>query len=102
MDLEKHCGTSNCICTHTQGCEKGWILGKFTEDKIVKLPNGINSTVTETFEGVSPCPMCDPDRYEIFITSKTRLELFERLRKRGTHQRAKANEDDEKSKTRTP
>jgi hypothetical protein len=40
MDLEKHCGTSNCICTHTQGCEKGWILGKFTEDKIVKLPNG--------------------------------------------------------------
>jgi len=45
--------------------------------------------------------MCDPDRYEIFLTSKTRLELFERLRKRGTHQRAKAYDEDEKSKTRT-
>jgi hypothetical protein len=101
MDLEKHCGVSGCICTHTLGCDKGWILGKFTEDKVVKLSNGISSTRTETFEGVSPCPMCDPDRYEIFITSKTRLELFERLRKRGTHQRAKAYDEDEKSKTRT-
>ena len=101
MDLEKHCGASGCICTHTDGCDKGWILGKYYEDRVVKLPSGVNSTITETFEGVSPCPMCDPDRYEIFMTSKTRLELFERLRKRGTHQRAKAYEDDEKSKTRT-
>ena len=101
MNLEEHCGVSGCICTHTHGCSKGWILGKYSEEKIVKLPSGINSTITETFEGVSPCPMCDPDRYEIFMTSKSRLELFERLRKRGTHQRIKAYDDDEKSKTRT-
>ena len=101
MDLEKHCGSSGCICTHTDGCDKGWILGKFNDEKIVKLSSGVKSTVTETFEGVSPCPMCDPDRYEIFMTSKSRQELFERLRKRGTHQRVKAYDDDEKSKTRT-
>jgi hypothetical protein len=101
MDLENHCGNSGCICTHTQGCERGWIFGKYTEDKVVKLSNGIHSTVTETFEGVSPCPICDPDRYEIFLTSKNRQELFERLRKRGTHQRAKAYNEEENSKTRT-
>ena len=101
MDLENHCKASGCICTHTGGCERGWILGKYTEDKVVKLSNGIDSTVTETFEGVSPCPICDPDRYEIFLTSKSRLELFERLRNRGTHQRSKAYQDDERSKTRT-
>jgi hypothetical protein len=101
MDLENHCGNSGCICTHTQGCERGWVYGKYNDDKVVKLPNGVNSTVTETFEGVSPCPICDPDRYEIFLTSKSRLELFERLRKRGTHQRAKAYNEEENSKTRT-
>ena len=101
MDLENHCGVTGCICTHTQGCERGWIYGKYNEDKVVKLPNGVHSTVTETFEGVSPCPICDPDCYEIFLTSKSRLELFERLRKRGTHQRAKAYNEEENSKTRT-
>jgi hypothetical protein len=101
MNLDKHCGTAGCICTHTEGCEKGWIWGKFTDDKTVRLPNDVYTTVTETFEGVSPCPICDPDRYEIFLTSKSREELLERLRNRGTHQRAKAYKEDEKSKTRT-
>ena len=101
MNLDKHCGVSGCICTHTDGCEKGWIWGKFEDNKVVRIGNGVNANITETLEGVSPCPICDPDRYEIFLTSKSREELLERLRNRGTHQRAKAYDTQENSKTRT-
>lgn len=89
MNLENHCGNTGCICTHTEGCSKGWILGKHLDENNV------------LYEGVSPCPICDPDRYEIFLTSKNRHELFERLRARGTHTRRKAYEEDERSRTRT-
>jgi len=101
MNLDNHCGTSNCICTHTYGCEKGWIWRKDTDSKVVTLGNGETKTVTEEREGVYPCPICDPDRHEIFLTSKDSHELFERLRKRGTHQRINSYEQDERSKTRT-
>ena len=89
MDLEYHCGNTGCICTHTEGCSKGWIEGKYLDENNVERV------------GVSPCPMCDPDRYEIFLTSKTRHELFEQLRNRGKHQRSQAYQQDEQSKTRT-
>lgn len=89
MNLEDHCGVSGCICTHTQGCSKGWILGKYLDE---------NNVVSE---GVSPCPICDPDRYEIFLTTKSRLELGEKLRARGTHTKRKVYEENENSKTRT-
>jgi len=89
MNLENHCGNASCECTHTHGCEKGWVYGKHLDEKFVE------------YEAVSPCPNCDPDRYEIFHTSKSRHELFERLRARGTHTRRKAYEDNDRSKTRT-
>jgi hypothetical protein len=89
MNIENHCGNTGCICTHTLGCEKGWIYVKHLDEKYVE------------YEGVSPCPICDPDRYEIFLTSKSRAELFERLRARGTHTKRKAYDEGENSKTRT-
>jgi hypothetical protein len=89
MNIENHCGDSSCICTHTSGCEKGWILGKYLDEKNVE------------YEAVSPCPICDPDRYEIFLTSKSRQELFDKLRARGTHVKRQVYEDNENSKTRT-
>ena len=89
MYPENHCGNTGCMCTHTHGCERGWVYGKHYDERNVE------------YEGVTPCAMCDPDRYEIFLTSKNRHELFERLRNRGKHQRSQAYQDDEQSKTRT-
>ena len=89
MNLEDHCGVSGCICTHTQGCSKGWIIRKYSDEKYVE------------YEGATPCPICDPDRYEIFLTSKSSSELGERLRARGTHTKRKVYEENENSKTRT-
>lgn len=101
MNLDNHCGNSLCHCTHSYGCEKGWIWRKYTEEKLVKLPNGESKVVSETYEGVQPCPNCDPDRYEIFLNSKNSQELGENLRKRSTHQRMKTYDEDERSRTRT-
>ena len=89
MNIEDHCGVSGCICTHTHGCSKGWVLGKYFDEYNVE------------YEGVSPCPICDPDRYELFHTVKSRLELGEKLRARGTHTKRKVYEENENSKTRT-
>lgn len=87
MNIEYHCGNAGCICTHTQGCERGWIWGKHLDE------HGV------IYEGVSPCAICDPDRYELFLHAKNRYELMEKLRSRGKHQRSQAYNESEQSKT---
>ena len=100
MNLDNHCGMAGCICTHSYGCERGWIWRKYSDEKIVKLPDGQTKVVKEDYEGVHPCQNCDPDRYELFLHAKNPQDLGDKLRKRGL-QRHKAYEDDERAKTRT-
>lgn len=100
MNLENHCGRSNCYCTHSQGCIKGWIWLEYVDEKKV-VRNGIPSITLTTYEGVRPCQNCDPERYEIWWSSKSSFEYHERLRMRSTVNRTKAYENEERDKTRT-
>jgi len=100
MNLENHCGRSNCHCTHSQGCIKGWIWVEYVDEKKV-VRNGIPSITLTTYEGVRPCQNCDPERYEIWWSSKSSFEYHERLRMRSTVNRTKAYENEERDKTRT-
>ena len=100
MNLENHCGRSNCNCTHSQGCIKGWIWLEYVDEKKV-VRNGIPSITLTTYEGVRPCQTCDPERYEIWWSSKSSFEYHERLRMRSTVNRTKAYENEERDKTRT-
>ena len=100
FDLENHCGKHGCYCTHTNGCSKGWIEQKYIHEKKV-IRNGIPSVTLTTYEGVRPCQNCDPERYEIWWSSKTSAEYHERLRARSTVNRNKTYENEERDKTRT-
>lgn len=100
FDLDNHCGKHGCYCTHTNGCVKGWIEQEYIHEKKV-IRGGIPSVTLKTYEGVRPCQNCDPERYEIWWSSKTSAEYHERLRARSTVNRNKAYENEERDKTRT-
>jgi len=100
FDLEYHCGKQGCYCTHTHGCTKGWIEQEYIHEKKV-VRNGIPSVTLTKYDGVRPCQTCDPERYEIWWSSKTSAEYHERLRARSTVNRNKTYENEERDKTRT-
>lgn len=99
--LDNHCGVRNCPCTHTHGCERGWIFVEYYDEKIVKTKAGLTDTIKIKYDGVTPCPMCSPDRYEIYKTSKTSWEYHERLRGLSNHNRQSTYENEERERTRT-
>lgn len=81
-------------------CEFGWIYGKYSVVDSVKLRTGeIVEKVTE-YEGVTPCPTCDPKRAKIFAESNSKQELEEKLQNQSPHKRLIAYEKAEDSKTR--
>ncbi len=47
-----HCGR-DCRCTHTEGCDRGWVAMPAYTDPVTK----------QTYEPVAPCPMCRPESY---------------------------------------
>lgn len=96
-----HCGQTNCDCTHTQGCEFGWIYGTETDRKVAKTRDGETIVTEQKYEVVSPCQNCRPELYNIFATSRSRQELQERLRSRSNHNRLKTFEESEERKTKT-
>lgn len=96
-----HCGITKCECTHTQGCEFGWIYGTETDRKVAKSRDGQTIVTEQKYEVVSPCPNCRPELYNIFATSRSRQELQERLRSRSVHTRLKDYEQTEEGRTRT-
>lgn len=100
MYNDNHCYKTGCICTHTAPCEHGWIWVVYYEDKVTKH-NGQTKVRSERFEGVRPCPTCDPERARIFETAKNSRELAEMLQARSKFNRVKAYEESESSKTRT-
>lgn len=46
-----HCGRSGCRCTHTHGCDHGW----------VQLPSYTDPKTLQTYSPVGPCPVCRPE-----------------------------------------
>lgn len=57
------CGRTDCLCTHTAPCDRGWL----------DMPPEVVHQVS--YERVAPCPVCRPDaarRYErhLYATSK--------------------------------
>lgn len=97
---QNHCRRPNCRCTHTDGCERGFISVIYVDEK-VRYVNGEKKTVRTQYDGVEFCEVCDPERAYIQKTSKSSEELAERLRARSSYKSAENYERTEASKTRT-
>lgn len=96
------CENSSCICTHTDGCDAGWIQEDYWVDSRGKRVSEFAMIENKTkYEGVVPCKNCDFERWEIWNSSHNSKDYHERLRARSTHNRTKAYEAEEKSRTRT-
>lgn len=96
----KHCGKPICICTHTDGCDAGWITSDYWVDRDGVRCEEFDNIQKTKHTGAVPCKTCDYDRWYIWNTSTTTEQYHERLRARGTHTRIKAYETEESSRTR--
>lgn len=96
----RHCGKPNCICTHTEGCDNGWVMVEYWVASNGVICSEFDNIEKTKHEGAVPCKNCDYDRWHIYKTSATSEEYYERLRARGAHTRIKAYEIEESSKTR--
>lgn len=96
----EHCGRINCICTHTDGCIKGFIHGRYEDRKEIKTSTGLK-TVRTFYDGVLFCPTCDPERAHIQNTSRSSEEMAQRLRERSRYKAEENYNNNEASKTRT-
>jgi hypothetical protein len=69
-----------CSCNHTD-CDRGWIFFRY---KVVEERRwkGVSKMVEKEYDGTRPCPTCDPERAQIFDSSKSPEELAQRLRER--------------------
>jgi hypothetical protein len=95
-----HCGKVNCICTHNNGCEKGFIHTRYSDKRYINTPDG--QKVVETwYDGVLFCPTCDPERAYIQKTSRSSEEMTQRLRERSSLKSNDYYDKEEASKTRT-
>jgi len=96
------CEKPSCICTHTDGCNAGWIDVDYWVDSKYKVVDEFAMIEGKRkYEGAIPCQNCDYERWEIWKTSQNSKEYAERLRARSTYNRTKAYESEENSKTRT-
>jgi hypothetical protein len=98
--MDTRCNKVNCICTHTDGCEKGfiWVRYKHTEKK---MRLGKQILIETWYDGVRFCPICDPERAHIQDTSTTSEELAERLRNRSSLRSSDNYDREEATRTRT-
>ena len=95
-----HCGKVNCICTHKDGCVKGFIHTRYADKRYINTPDG--QKVVETwYDGVLFCPTCDPERAHIQKTSRSSEELNQRLQERSSLKSNDHYDKEEASKTRT-
>ena len=102
MNLENHCGKTGCMCTHSHGCEKGWIWIEYIDETIIRRnTTGARDAIRRKYQGVYPCAVCDSVRYEIYMNSRTPDEYHDKLRNRGTFKKQPAYDDNERSQTRT-
>ena len=96
-----HCGKSSCSCTHSFGCEFGWIWGIEKERKVSRRPNGEEVVVVKQYDVVRPCPNCLPEKAVIFAQASNRRELQEALKKQSLSAKQKDYEETERNKTKT-
>lgn len=101
MKTENSCERLNCICTHTDPCERGWIWFRYPETTRRKDKEGVWQETTKWYDAVHPCRTCDPERAAIFEQAKSNKELGEMLRNRSTAKKQTAYEEQEFNKTRT-
>ena len=94
------CNRLNCYCTHTDGCEKGFIYVRYADKKII-IRDGVQTEIEVWYDGVRFCPICDPERAHIQSTSTSSEEMAERLRSRSQFKYSENYEKQETSKTRT-
>ena len=97
---QMHCGRINCRCTHTEGCEKGFIHTRYVDRK-EKIRKGEKQVVETWYDGVLFCSVCDPERSQIQRTSTSSEEMAQRLRERSKYKHAENYEQKELEKTRT-
>jgi uncharacterized Zn finger protein (UPF0148 family) len=98
--MDTRCNKTNCICTHTDGCEKGyiWVRYKNTEKR---MRHGEQILIETWYDGVRFCPICDPERAHIQNTSTSSEELAERLRNRSSLRSSDNYDREEATRTRT-
>lgn len=97
---QMHCGRINCRCTHTEGCEKGFISVRYL-DRTEKIRNNEKVIIETWYDGVYFCNVCDPERAHIQQTSTSSEEMAHRLRERSKYKHAENYEQQEVAKTRT-
>ena len=94
------CNKTNCICTHTNDCERGYIFVRYKHtEKRVREGNEI--LIETWYDGVRFCPTCDPERAHIQNTSTTNEEFAERLRNRSILKSSDNYDKEEATRTRT-
>ena len=98
--MNEPCKFQNCNCFHISPCEQGWIfyIHKETTQRTVK---GVVYELTREYDSVRPCPTCDPERAQIFESSKSSEELAQRLQQRSQFKVAENYDKLQASKTRT-
>lgn len=98
--MNNRCTKLNCYCTHTDGCERGYIFVRYkhTEKRIREGKEILKET---WYDGVRFCPICDPERAHIQNTSTTSEEFAERLRNRSTLKSSANYDKEEATRTRT-
>jgi hypothetical protein len=98
-DDKPKCWREVCPCSH-ETCDYGWIAVRY---KVIeeKRTKGVSNMIENEYDGVRPCPTCDPERAQIFESSKTSDELTQRLRQRSQFKVVENYDNSEASKTRT-
>jgi len=99
--IDNRCGRLNCICTHNDGCERGWIHGKNYVTTQTQTRDGTIKESVISYDAVQPCRTCDPERAYIFEKAKSSNELGELLRNRSNAKKQAAYEEQENKRTRT-
>jgi uncharacterized Zn finger protein (UPF0148 family) len=98
--MDTRCNRTNCICTHTDGCEKGYIWVRYKNTK-KRMRHGEQILIETWYDGVRFCPICDPERAHIQNTSTSSEELAERLRNRSSLRSSDNYDREEATRTRT-
>lgn len=95
------CNRLYCRCTHTDGCEGGFIAHSYIV-KRKRIDREGNTFFAEmVYDGVQPCPVCDPERARIVASSRSSVEIGERLRERSVINAKDNYEKNEMGQTRT-
>jgi hypothetical protein len=98
--INNNCNRLDCRCTHTDGCERGFIYTPYLDRQEKRIRDEVK-IIEKWYDGVRFCPICDPERAHIQATSTSSEELGQRLRNRSQFKHAENYETQEASKTRT-